>query len=176
MKKIRSILPVILTLAALALVFTSCADSDVPDGMIRASVEADSFDFFVPKGWTVNTGTGTASAYYSSSDRSNVSFVAMVVEADMSDFDEYIEKADQSFSSVLPGYTGISERQETTMCGSPAVSFEYSATVDGVEWRFMQTVTARGHSFYILTYTAEADKYESHLDSVKQITENVRFK
>ncbi len=176
MKKTVRYLTILLALAAVLLSFSGCGDSDVPDGMIRASVEADSFDFFVPKGWTVNTGTGTASAYYSSSDRSNVSFVAMVVDADMSDFDEYVEKADQSFKSTLPGYSGIKERKDTTMCGSPAVSFEYSATVDGVEWRFMQTVTARGHSFYILTYTAEADKYESHLDSVRQITENVRFK
>ena len=168
---------ILIIIAAIFLLLAAgCGSSDVPDGMIRASVEADSFDFFVPNGWTVNNGTGTASAFYSTSDKSNVSFIAMVAGSDMSDFDEYIEKADASFASTLSGYSGISERKEITMCGQSAVSFEYRATADGNEYRFLQVVTFRGLNFYVFTYTALAEKYEDHLGDVEKIIENVRFK
>ena len=173
MKKTISIL---IAAVFMLLALAGCGNSDVPDGMIRASTEADSFDFFVPKAWTVNNGTGTASAYYSSSDKSNVSFVAILEDTDMADFDGYLDKADKSFSSVLTGYSGISEKKNVKLCGADAISFEYSATSDGTEYRFLQAVTFKGHSFYVFTYTAKADVFESHLDDVATIMENVRFK
>ena len=153
-----------------------CGETDVPDGMITASTDADSFNFYVPKAWVVNSSSGTASAYYSSTDQSNVSFVAMVMDSDCTTLEEYEAKAEESLKGALPGFSGLSEKKDTVLCGKTARSFEYSATVDGTEYRFRQYVTVDSHSFYVLTYTAKSDLFESHLEDLDKIAENVSFK
>ena len=202
-KLLRRGLPLLLALPVLLTAVTSCGDSDVPDGMKSVSPASVSFELFVPTSWADNSQSGTASAFYSATDKSNVSMTCMVMDTDMTTLPEYAVYVDKSLKEALPGYalvvgsdsiaanevdsgavassaTEESELPEgftaTKFCGLNAMQFEYTARMEGKDYRFLQVVTAKGTYFYILTYTAEAENYAGHLEDVELIAENVRFK
>ena len=83
---------------------------------------------------------------------------------------------DSSLAGLLPEYKREGDFKETTLGGLAAKSFEYSAKVDGRDYRFMQIVTLKGYDFFIFTYTAEADRYESHLEEIDEILSYFTFK
>ena len=79
MKKIVCLL---LVLAACLAALTAChnpVDDYVPQGYKRISDTSADYRFFVPESWTADLSTGVTTAYVSSTDRSNVSFLGFEV-------------------------------------------------------------------------------------------------
>ena len=81
----RSLISLICLMASLVLVLSGCSADGAPDGYKNVANENDAFYFYVPTTWVSNTSGGTASAYYSSDDFSNVSFTCMVIDPGVTD-------------------------------------------------------------------------------------------
>ena len=154
--------------------FVGCS-ADAPEGMKAASSENEAFYLYVPTTWTVNSSGGTASAYIVT-DNSNVSMTCMLMDEGLTTTEAYAAYAKAALASVLKDYEDIGETTETKLGGKPAVSFEYKAKSGETVFKWRQTVTIKSDTFYILTYTSTAEKFDSHLEELDKITENVRFK
>lgn len=200
--KFTKTLSLVLALLTLCALFCACGKSDVPNGFKSVSPDAAAFVLYVPKSWYDNSACGTASATYSSTDRSNVSMTAMLIDSEYATLEEYLVYADKSLKSAVPGYELIpAEKAEsssavtssavdssaveltikeaasdTKLGGITASSFRYKAAMDGKNYRFLQIVCLRGNNFYVFTYSAEDSVYDSHLDDVNQILGYIRFK
>jgi len=176
----KSIKTLVILLAAMLVlpVLAACSDDGVPDGMFAISVSSDPYNVYVPKSWVNNSVSGNTSAYYSNADKSNISVTAMLQDYDigLETVDDYMKTVDASLAEVLPGYERVTEFEETTFGGRAAQTFEYTAKVDGKDYKFKQIVTLKGYDFYIFTYTAEASNYDSHAEDVASIISNISFK
>ncbi len=192
----RSLITLTCLLASLVLILSGCSGSEVPDGYQNAASENESFYFYVPKTWVLNSSGGTASAYYSSDDYSNVSFTCMVIDpGEMDDLEEYKAITLAELEAVLPDFSEFvsvelldpeSTSESGTIIGSvvttlpidgrETIMFEYACTLSGQTYNYMQVVTMKDDFFYIFTYTSLAENYEKHLDEVKQIVAYINFK
>ncbi len=168
----------VVMLIAVILSAAGCSKSEIPNGYIEISVASSPYHLYVPKSWYNNSSGGQISAYYSSQDKSNIGVTAMIQDYDagLETVDDYVAAVDSSLAGLLPEYKREGDFKETTLGGRAAKSFEYSATVDGRGYRFMQIVTLKGYDFFIFTYTAEADRYESHLEEIDEILSYFTFK
>ncbi|GEM_PF-947132 len=66
--------------------------------------------------------------------------------------------------------------QKTKLAGLNALRFDYSCTVSGTAYNFRQIVCLHSNLFYVFTYTAEADIFDSHLYEVKEIVSYISFR
>ena len=88
----KSLITFTCILSALCILLCGCSKSEAPEGYHNAAGDHEAFYFYVPTTWTLNNTGGTASAYYSSSDMSNVSMTCMVIEPEtMDDLEEYFD-------------------------------------------------------------------------------------
>lgn len=184
----RSLCFLICILTSFMLILSGCSDSEVPDGYQNVATEKEAFCFYVPKSWVDNTSSGTASAYYSSDDYSNVSFTCMVIDpGEMDDLAEYKAISVEELGAILPEFKlieketvedALAEEESTpiTIAARETITFEYECTLGGQTYRYMQAVTMKDDFFYIFTYTSLAENYDSHLEEVNSIISYITFK
>ncbi len=180
MKKFTSI---ICLLFALTLLFTGCSNDGAPDGFKNVASERESFYLYVPNAWISNNTGGTASAYYSSDDTSNMSFTCLVIDPDeMDELKEYYDISVAELASVLPEFeiieqTAPAEGEEPLkITDKETLIFEYKCKLGEDIYRYKQAVTMKDDFFYIFTYTALEGNYEKHLEDVNATIANIKFK
>ncbi len=147
------------------------ADVEAPAGMKIASDNLVPYRFFIPDAWTVNQTDAGTSAYFSESDRSNVSVTAYVPDAEVVKLDDYYEQCMKEYADSLAGFTKIScLTTDQTMGGRVAQVWEFTAKVGGETYHYRQTVITYNSlfysAFYTLTYTATEEHYAEHLSDV----------
>lgn len=174
-KTVRAAAALLVALASLA-AFAGCKDDGIPRNMTSAAADSEPFYFYVPKSWVVNTSGGTASAYYSAADRSNVSLTAMVMDTGLDTLDLYMENVDKTLAGALPAYSKLTEPADTVLGGLAAKTYDYRAELDGTVYKFRQTVTVKGYDFFIFTYTSTEEEFDSHLEDVESILTYISFK
>ena len=183
----RSLLSLLSLFFALTLVLTGCSKDGAPDGYKNVANENDAFNFYVPTTWVSNTSGGTASAYYSSDDYSNVSFTCMVIDPGKTDtLETYKSTALEEFAEVLPNFKEIAREEKLDENGvkvpDPTIEdretlvFEYECTLGENNYKYMQAVTMKDNFFYIFTYTSLADNYDKHTAQIEEIISYIKFK
>lgn len=173
MKKI-----IVALMCALMLVsLVGCSNAGAPEGMQNAASENEAFYLFVPKAWTPNTSSGIASAYYTANvDKSNVSVTCTLPGEGFLSVDQYVSYTTESLSKMLGDFAVVSDPAEATLGGAAALSFDYTATVNGVSYKYRQIVCAYKDIFYVFTYTSTAELFDSHLEDVNTILSHFTFK
>jgi len=165
----------VLMLALLLLVGCAKNDPDVPKNMQLASREDVAYCLYVPKSWNVNLDSGVSSAYYSSSDTSNVSVMSYYPEAESMSIDDYWNLCETEYQSAFQGYV-FGSRDATLLGGRKAGKYTFDLTVGGEQVRMMQIVAAYDSMFYILTYTSTPENFDKHLEEVQTIVDNFTFR
>ncbi len=153
------------------------AAGGAPDGMKIASNSDVAYLFYVPEDWQVNVREEIFAAY--TADRSVVSIVPyMPGSGEAMNIPEYFEwNADQMRKTSPDGFELLNEDGELGMLGgSAAMRYEYLYTVGGVQYRYLQVITAYRGMFYNLTYAALPQNYQAHLDDVNAIIEAFSFR
>ena len=161
-------------IGAAALTSCSAPDVDTPDGMQLASLDGVEYALYVPESWTVNKNSGVSGAYVSAYDKSNVSLVSYVPTAAIT-MEQYWTMCEESYKAEFENYA-LLENGTTTMAGATAPYYVYSATVSGVEYKFLQAIVANNGMFYLFTYTAEPANYDTHIESVMEMIEVFTFR
>lgn len=184
----KSLISLTCLLFSLVLVLSGCSsDEGAPDGYQNVATDKESFYFYVPTTWVSNTSGGTASAYYSSDDYSNVSFTCMVIEPGVTDtLETYKATALKEFAEVLPAFKEVASEPKLdengmeiappTIDGRETLIFEYECTLGEDNYKYKQAVTMKDDFFYIFTYTSLADNYDKHLEEIDKIIGYIKFK
>lgn len=152
----------------------SCSkNSDAPEGMQNVAPEREKYNLYVPQNWMPNSDN-VVGAYYSNSDRSNVSVMAYGGEYETSAqyWDAFKASADNTFKDFVI----ISENEAIVIDERNAVKFCYKMKLDGKEYQCMQAVVAFSNICYVITYTSTPELYDSHIADVENIISNFDFK
>ena len=167
--------------ACLMSLFSCSGTAGVPEGMqlVRGS-ESLGYYFYAPEEWTVANIGEVASAYASSVDSSNVSYV----EIDPIDttVKEYFEKSLLEFTLEVEV---VNQDGEAVIFGNAdnARAFVFDYTYAEHKFRTMQIFAEFENRFGIFTFTSfrenmsssEKTQYEYYLEKVKSITDNFKF-
>ncbi len=193
MKKIgKKVLAMLLCIGCL-LSLLACSQNKegeyIPDGMKIANCVGDDFRLYVPGIWNVNTGYGVAGAYYKLATQSTVSVVKYAADAQLPD-----ETAEQFFlrqcyatveEQALGGSLKLYEEEPSTdlLDDVNAVRRHYSAVMDTYaeekaeqrELHFLQVVGKKDGHFYVFTFTAVSELYNSLLPDVEKMLSEFIF-
>ena len=167
---------IILITLILVMMFSllSCKkDKEAPEGMQDVAPEKEKYNFYVPQNWMPNSGD-IVGAYYSNTDRSNVSVMAYGGEYESSE--QYWNAFKARAENIFKDFEVISESEAIVIDGINAVKFCYKMKLDGKEYRCMQAVVAYSNICYVITYTSTPDYYDSHMADVESMLSNFDFK
>ena len=143
-----------------------------PEGMKLISTDEVPYRFYVPEAWKINNRTEFAAAYVSDEDSSNVSAHMYMMDNDSpTTIEEYFAACEKSYKEIYASYTLISTT-DIKMDGVSAKQYVYTLKSGGVEYKQLQAIVKKGEVYYTVTYTATADKFESHLTEVQKMIES----
>ncbi len=175
-KKSIKIICMLLLSVMLAVAFTACSEDEVPDGYQLVACEGDKFRLYVPTQWIVNTSGGVTSAYYTSDAEISVG-VYVADDAGDLDIDEYWAVCNEKYKSKLDGYVYEGKSEKIILGGKPAQKYIFAAKKivydenkkDNVstDYKFLQVISQNNGETYILIYSAPADVFEDHLETVE---------
>lgn len=142
-----------------------------PEGMKLASTEKVPYRFYVPATWKINQRTESGAAYYSDTDSSNVQ-VQMYMMGDDSPATvaDYFAYCEEKYKELFESYT-LESTTDIKMDSVAAKQYIYTVVDGGVTYKQLQAIVKKGEVYYTLTYTATAEKFDSHLDDVKKMIE-----
>ena len=170
MKKITAIILCLVAVLSLA----ACGGKvNAPTGMKLASNEVSDYYFFVPQNWTVDMSTGVASAYYSETDKSNMSMTSYALEKTMT-VDEYWESVKAEYSALFKEMSEP-EVKTTALDGVEAKQYTYTAKAGTHDYKVMQVFCVKNSTVYVFTFTATPEKFEEHIDKVALVIAEFRF-
>jgi hypothetical protein len=158
----------------MSLSLVACGNGEAaPEGMMDVAPDSEKYNLYVPQSWRKNSGD-VVGAYYSISDKSNVSVMAYGGEYESSEdyWNSFKTDATETFSEL----TVITENEAKVLDGRNAMRYVYKVKHGGTEYQCMQTVAAFSNIFYVITYTSTVENYESHLEDVEAILSNFDFK
>ncbi len=164
-------------LLAMMTLFTACGrngnDVALPDGMILAcDPEITDYLLFVPQQWTVDMTTSASGAYYSNSDPSGVSMMVWEMEAADATLEDWWAINETDLTLVFQNYNLESE-ENTTVDGNYGRKYVYTADLGENHYKIMQIGILKDTKIYLFTYTSLAEFYDSHLEDVTAIIENL---
>lgn len=163
------------TLCEKKIVNSEVVDKNTPEGMKNASDKDLQYACYVPKEWVTSLSDKLTYAYYPESGKPNVTVTCVSPDNDV-DAKTYFDQCEIEYKKTIAGYELLGEPTERTVSGRKALSYEYKALYGETEYKIMQTVLIYNGLAYSITYTARADAYEAHLDDVKAILDNFRFR
>lgn len=148
-----------------------------PAGMKEIS-RSDIHDchFYIPTDWVADLQNGTLSAYVSDSDRTSVSLVKNYPTM-ANTLPEYFENLEKDYKDKLTSYTLLTkeEAHTATTAGLDSLRYVFTATYNGVSYRFMQELFVKGSFVYTFTYTATEEAYEGHLAEAEAMLSAISF-
>ena len=190
LKYAAAALAVLLLLAALP----ACSgESEVPKGYQYATCAGEYFRLFVPTQWTVNTGSGVSGAYITIDTTVTMRQVVFTPEDASTDSEETVSGTDGGDSGAggntleafrqayvreigaLHDYAETDPPLATTVDGYRAILLRYTARIAGTVYRFRQVLCKVEGRFYVYSYSAPADRFDTYADIAEEIQEEIRF-
>ena len=144
-----------------------------PEGMKLISTDERAYRFFVPTKWSVNVRTEATAAYIDEQDgsRSNVSVQMYMTGDESQTVDQYWELCKKIYKEIFSSFLLVSS-SEIKMDGISAGRYVYDITSGGREYRQLQAIVKKGAMFYVVTYTASPEFFDSHIADVDKMIEN----
>ena len=175
---------------------TACkkGGSGAPSGMKSASNDDMGYTLYVPDDWMVMTGSGSllSEARVSKEDSSNVTMAQYYGETEETGtaavrkyFADYRETLSKMFDADKDGNPTMELLEkdgfETVMGkdnkqndgGIPAIEYNYTATLGGVELRYTQVIAYHNGYYFIFTFTTTPGLYEKHASDVRNMIDNI---
>lgn len=175
----RTLVRIMLMVLAATLLFAAvgCEKDEFapPKGMEHAADPLASFYLYVPEKWEVDYTKGIGGAYYSDSDPSSVSVMAWALPHTDTKIDDWWTTNVSEIEKVFDNFTLVEEKN-ATVDGVAGKSYTYTASLAGVDYKYMQVAFIKDGSVYLFTYTSIPEKFDSHLDDVAEMLEFLRVK
>lgn len=148
------------------------------DGGKVESVNGDySFDY--PSGWGVIRRDGMI-AVAPQNGHASVTVTAFTLPSDKSSYGayDYWKEYSEELASVLPGFKMTKEHEkedEPKLGGVVAARKEYSAEIDGVEYKYIQIICINKGYVYSLLFTSDAAEYGEYSPAVESVIASFEF-
>ena len=143
---------------------------EAPDGMKLASTEERPYRFFVPEAWQIDYRSALSAAYFSDSDKSNVSLQGHMLGVDDMKLEDYWRQNEQKYINLYgEGYTLLESDYEFKMGGNKSAKYIYTVKSGDNTYKVMQTVCVKGAMAYVFTYTSTPELFDSHIDDVSKM-------
>ncbi len=143
-----------------------------PESMKIASSDKVEYVLYVPQKWIVDNSV-TAGAYYSDTDRSNVNVVSYYGE-EMTVTD-YWDMCEAEYKAQFSNYS-LHESYKSKLGSRNTYVYIFTLSFDGKDYRMLQAISAYGELMYTFTYTADESLFDSHIDDVKLMMEQFKFR
>ena len=150
-------------------------DKYTPSGMKKASDDGVQYACYVPKNWVTDLSDKMTYAYYPESGKPNVTVTSYSPSVEMT-AEQYFSDCEMEYKKTLNGYERTEEPEKRTVGGRNAFSYQYTVKYGESVYKIMQTVLMYNGLAYSITYTARAESYDAHLEDVKTILDNFRFR
>ena len=148
----------------------------VPAGMKEISQDIADYNLFIPTDWTEDQSSGVITAYVSKADRSSVSMISFDLDDPNQTLAEFWDAHKEGFASFFTDMAYETEGGSTLLGGVAANEYVYTANASGEAYKFRQIICINGGVVYVFTYSAAADKYDTHLEEAQNIIEHFSFK
>ena len=108
---------------------------------------------------------------------SNISMMAFDLDGENITMtpDEYWADYKEDFTNTFSDIAFEGEGEATLVDKIAAKKYVYTATVTGIQYKFMQVVTITNGTVYIFTYTSTPANYDTHLEEVNDILSYIEF-
>lgn len=152
-------------------------DAQTPEGMQRVSTAEVIYRFYAPADWVVDKDNGHCMVYVSETDRSNVSVMSYMPGDAGITVEDYWKACLSEYqnTAAFEDFLLIGEDKEQKLGGAAAMVCEFSYTMGGVDYRCRQVLSGYRGMVYVMTYTATADLYETHLDEAVAMQDALTF-
>ena len=162
--------------------FASCGektDIEVPMGMMLASnPDVPEYVLMVPNDWTIETSTGTTTAYYkdnlSGSVLATFSATFNMIDSGVT-LENYFDGYKNEFSAVFGEPENV-ETNDSLLDGKQAKEYVYTAKFGDNEYKFWQVICFHDGIIYTLTYSATAQYFDNYAEDMSLILSNFYFK
>lgn len=175
----KKILSLCLACVLLCATLISCGKDEIempPYTQLASDPNVVDFYLFVPDTWTVDMSTGTAVAYHSVNDPTNIS--ATLGQLNEIHEEDPIGAYFASYSEQFTDAFGAPENVESAnlmLDGHAAQQYIYTATFGGIEYKFWQVICIRQGRVYTVTYSSTVENYEKHAADMQEALTNFRF-
>lgn len=175
----KKILSLCLACILLALSLVACGKDEIdtpPYTQLASDPTVVDFYLFVPDNWTVDISTGTATAYYSINDPTNIcaTLNQLTVVNTEDPYGAYFASFSKQFADVFGDPEGV-ETSNLLLDGHDARQYVYTAAFGGIEYKFWQVVCIRQGRVYTVTYSSTVENYEKHAADMQEALGNFRF-
>ena len=171
-QKIISLLTIVLIVS---LMMVSCSkDSDAPDGMKELSTDKNAYNFYVYTQWIVDE-QNTQCAYYSATDRSNVSMAAYIPDESFKTMEEYYNACVDQYRNDLQEFELVDSNTEAEMYDYNAYKLVYTFKFGGQQFKVMQVMTLHQGLVYIFSYTSSPENYDLHIKEAEAMLAEITF-
>ncbi|MBE6617503.1 MAG: hypothetical protein E7627_06165 [Ruminococcaceae bacterium] len=146
-----------------------------PKGMEHAADPLASFYLYVPEEWEVDYTRGTGGAYFSDSDPSSISVMAWALPNTDTKVEDWWTTNVSELEKVFDDFALVEEKN-VTVDEAHGKSYTYTASLAGVDYKYMQVAFVKDGSVYLLTYTSIPENFDSHLEDVAEMLEFLTVK
>ena len=164
--------------------FTERKPNETPSATVdysggRAESVNGDYSFEYPSGWGVVRSDGMLAVAARGSGASvSVSVFALPVEKSSYGAYDYWKEYSEELATVLPGFTVTKEFEkadEPRLGGVVAARKEYSATIDGAEYRYIQIICIYKGYVYSMLFTSDTAEYEAFSPALEDMISSFRF-
>ena len=166
-------------------------DPNAPEGYVTASDECADYYLYVPSKWLVDTAKNSLMASARASQYTSTPNVTMMPCSDdaseyatIGDYWSYYKGTLEKVFDLAKDENGnTTDKSSFTLEGEPsslkaggrdAMKYVYTATLSGIELKYVQLIIKSGSTMHIFTYTATLDSYDE--EQVNDIINNIKFK
>lgn len=153
-------------------------DAHTPEGMQRVSTAEVIYRFYAPADWVVDNDNGHSMVYASETDRSNVSVMSYMPGTAGITVEEYWKACLSEYrnTAAFERFEILSEDKEQKLGGAAAMVCEFTYSMGGVDYHCRQVLSGYRGMVYVMTYTATADLYETHLEEAITMQNELTFR
>ncbi|MCL2213326.1 MAG: hypothetical protein FWB93_05810 [Oscillospiraceae bacterium] len=181
--------------------FTFARNAEPPAGMTAISADTSQadptpgFDMYIPTAWIADVSQGHLLVFPAILDGTNLTvmrahlgseslheYAMIMMEPIFARHDE-VQTPFTTTENDATTENGVEEtappslirRQETTLSGQTALRYEYTLTVDGVEYRFAQILAEHNGYVFIITFAGREAGFERNMDNFNNILRYFAF-
>ncbi len=166
----------LLLTAVLLFSLAGCSeDKYVPIGMKAISSDIIDYKIYIPTEWTADLSAGVVSAYYSDTDHSSINVTAFQLDSAETTASEFWKSYEEALKQTISELEYVVEAETMLWDGKGAEKYVYTGKLAGSEYKFMQVLMVTSGTVYIFTYTSTPELYDSHIEDVNKIIENMSF-
>ena len=153
-------------------------DGKTPVGMRLISTDEVAFRFYAPETWETDTTSVLNMVYVTEADgsRSNVTMTAYMPDNEGFSVDDYWKMCALHYQDTLQHFNVTSITSESKLGGRNTVTYEYTYTLGGVNYKTRQSMCVYTTMVYIMTYTALPAYFDSHLSDVQLMEQSLTFR